>query len=68
MSRRKILPRREVARYDSVDFASKQDIVFNDQKTMNFVSGVIMDMPSGLPRNYVVNNRNAYRGVETLSD
>ena len=68
MSRRKILPRREVARYDSVDFASKQDIVFNDQKTMNFVSGVIMDMPSGLPRNYVVDNRNAYRGVETLSD
>lgn len=68
MSRRKILPRREVARYDSVDFASKQDIVFNDQKTMNFVSGVIMDMPSGLPRNYVTNNRNAYRGVETLSD
>lgn len=68
MSRRKILPKKEVRRYDSVDFVSHPIVSFNDQKTIEFVSGTIIDMPSGLPKDYVLTHAQSYPGVELLSD
>jgi len=65
MPKRKILPRKDSSKYDSLSFGTFPDNenLFNDQRTMIFTSS-ILDMPTGLPKDYST----TFRGSETYGD
>lgn len=72
MARRKILPRKEASRYDSVSFGSfpTDDAPFNDLKTFVITSSVIVDLTTGLPVTYVLDSAASasFKGAKTYTD
>lgn len=72
MSRRKILPRKDVSRYDSTSFVSypKDDLSFNDLKTIVISGSTVIDMPTGLPIQFITDSaaKGRFRAADTLTN
>jgi hypothetical protein len=70
MTKRIVLPRRESSRYDSVEFVKKSTTTYSDQNTITFQTstlGSLIDMPSGLPVNFV-EKYGGFKNVDRTND